>query len=506
MTTDVSRSARTGEAGEEIAASAASDVQLALTAAREVAATLAATSPAQRRDWLIAVADAAQAATEQLVAVADQETGLGEARLSAEVAGMAGQTRFYTDVAAEGSWLGATLDPQTDTAPALGRVQMPLGPVAVFGASNFPFRFGTLGNDTSSAIAAGCPVIVKAHPAHPLTARLLGEIATGALRDAGAPEGTFAQLVGFEAGTALVAAPEIEAVAFTGSQRGGMALWEIANQRQRVIPVYAEMGTVNPVVVTRGGAGARLAEIASGFVGSFTLGMGQFCTKPGLLLAPSGSDAAAVVGQALESAAPQGWMLTEQIGHSAVAGIAELVDAGAQVVAQTPAAESGWTSPATVLRVEAADLIRGEERLLEECFGPVALVVEYADDAERDAVLAALQGSLAAAVMPAGADDPEVPALVGALAGQVGRVTVGDWPTGVAFAWAQQHGGPWPATSIPSATSVGAAALDRFTRPVTFQSTPDAALPPALQAANPWGIPRRVGGRLESPSPEGGPA
>ncbi|XVX21103.1 aldehyde dehydrogenase family protein [Actinomycetota bacterium] len=506
MTTDVSRSARTGEAGEEIAATDASDVRSALTAAREVAATLAATSPAERRGWLISVADAAQAATDELVAVADRETGLGEARLSAEVAGMAGQIRFYADVALEGSWLGATLDPRTDTAPALGRVQMPLGPVAVFGASNFPFRFGTLGNDTASAIAAGCPVVVKAHPAHPLTARLLGEIAQTALREAGAPEGTFAQVVGFEAGKALVAAPEIEAVAFTGSQRGGMALWEIANQRERVIPVYAEMGTVNPVVVTRSGADARLEEIASGFVGSFTLGMGQFCTKPGLLLAPAGTDAAAVVGRALEAAAPQGWMLTEQIGASALAGIDELTGAGAEVVAQAPAAESGWTSPATVLRVSAADLIRGEERLLEECFGPVALVVEYADDAERDAILAALQGSLAAAVMTGGEDDAEVPELVQRLAGQVGRVTVGDWPTGVAFAWAQQHGGPWPATSIPSATSVGAAALDRFTRPVTFQSTPDAALPPALQAANPWGIPRRVAGRPEAPASEDGQA
>ena len=290
------------------------------------------------------------------------------------------------------------------------------------------------------------------------------------------------------------ARPEVAAVAFTGSQRGGLALWRLAIQRDVVIPVYAEMGTVNPVVMTTAAA-ARTEEIAAGFVGSFTLGAGQFCTKPGLLLAPTGYDVPARVAAALQSARPTGWLLTEGIAAAYGSGVAELVGAGAEVLGRVPGPAEGWSADATVLVVAAADLKPGS-RLLEECFGPVALVAEYADHHELTEVLEALQGALAASVMSAGPEDPETPDLVGALTPLAGRVAVDDWPTGVAFTWAQQHGGPWPATTFPSATSVGAAALDRFTRPVTWQSAPASALPPALQEDNPWRLPRRVDGRL----------
>ncbi|GAB3449221.1 aldehyde dehydrogenase (NADP(+)) [Phycicoccus ginsengisoli] len=506
VSADVSHDPRTGKALGQVSGTAADEVEAALARAADAAPTLAATGPGERAGWLRTLADALEApdTAARLVALADRETALGEPRLTGEVARVAAQLRFYADVAQEGSWLEATIDHATATTPWLGRLQQPLGPVAVFGASNFPFAFGVLGNDTASALAAGCPVVAKAHPAHPLLSEELGRLATEALAEVGAPPGAFGLVAGFTAGTSLVTSRHIAAVAFTGSQQGGLALWRLANERDVVIPVFAEMGTVNPVVLTAAGA-ARVDEVAGGFVGSFTLGSGQFCTKPGLLLVPAGSRAAEAVGRALEAAAPRGWLLTDGIARAAATGVEELVAAGARVVAQVPMADGGWAAPATVLSVPAAALVRGS-RLLEECFGPVAVVAEYADEHELRAVVGQLQGALAASVMTAGPGnddgdgDPDLPAAVALLAPLVGRVAVDDWPTGVAWTWAQQHGGPWPATSVPGATSVGAAALDRFTRPVAYQSVPDAALPPALRADNPWHLPRRVDGRLQVPS------
>ncbi|UYM07575.1 aldehyde dehydrogenase family protein [Solicola gregarius] len=500
MTVEVSRDPRTGSANGEVATTETAEVPVVVAVAAEAAPTLARTSPAERRAWSYAVADALENASGELVDVADAETGLGETRLAGEVARVAGQLRFYADVAVEGSYLGVTIDRATDTSPSLARVRVPLGPVAVFGASNFPFAFGLLGNDTASALAAGCPVVAKGHPAHPRVSARLAAIATAALAEAGAPDGTFAMVSGFDAGVALVREPRTAAVAFTGSQRGGLALWRAAAEREVVIPVFAEMGTVNPAVVTAA-ATARLAEIASGFVGSFTLGTGQFCTKPGLLLVPAGYGAARVVGDALEASAsasaPAGWSLTEQIATSAAAGVAELTEAGAGIVAQVAGPDAGWSVASTVLSVP-IDALRAGSRLLEECFGPVALVAEYDGDEDLTRTLHELQGSLAASVMSGGADDSDVPRLLTMLAAKVGRVAVDDWPTGVAYTWAQHHGGPWPSTSVPSATSVGAAALDRFVRPVAYQSVPDHALPTALQGANPWRLPRRVDGVPES--------
>lgn len=492
---DLSHDARTGTVVTRIPTSTVEQAGDVVARAAAAAPSVSTTTPAARRRWLVAVADALEesgAATE-LVRIADRETALGEARLTSELARCANQLRFYADVAAEASYLRATIDHATDTTPDLRRMQVPLGPVAVLGASNFPFAFGALGNDTASAVAAGCPVIAKAHPAHPETSALLATIATEALAAAGAPEGAFGLVSGFEAGELLVRAPEVAAVAFTGSQRGGMALWRLALQRDVVIPVYAEMGTVNPVVMTTG-ATTRSEEIAAGFVGSFTLGAGQFCTKPGLLLAPAGYDVPARVAAALKRARPTGWMLTEGIAAACRSGVTELVGAGADVIGRVPGPAEGWSADATVLSVPAGDLKAGS-RLLEECFGPVALVAEYADDQELREVLGRLQGALAASVMTAGPEDPDTPGLVGVLTQLAGRVAVDDWPTGVAFTWAQQHGGPWPATTVPSATSVGAAALDRFTRPVTWQSAPASSLPPALREDNPWRLPRRVDGR-----------
>lgn len=498
-TREVSFDARTGQERGSFPVSSPADVRRILAGAAAAAPVVAAAAPAVRADWLHAIADALEVpeTKARLVEAADSETALGEVRLAGEVSRTASQLRFYAGVATEGSYLGATLDSADDSttppAPALARVQVPLGVVAVLGASNFPFAFGVLGNDTASALAAGCPVVAKAHPAHPETCQLLAEVTEAALLAAGAPLGTWELVTGFEAGSALVSAPEVAAVAFTGSQRGGMALWRQATEREVVIPVFAEMGTVNPAVVTRLGAILRAEEIAAGFVGSFTLGMGQFCTKPGLLLAPVGHDLPRLVAKALAAAAPHGWLLTEGISRSYAAGVGELIGAGGEPLATVDPTESGWRAEPQLLQVS-AEALSAPSRLTEECFGPVGLVAEYADDAELERILGTLQGTLAASVMSGGSEDPEVPGLLTRLTPLAGRVAVNDWPTGVAFRWGQQHGGPWPATTVPSATSVGAAALDRFTRPVTYQSAPDAALPPALQAANPWGVPRRIDG------------
>jgi NADP-dependent aldehyde dehydrogenase len=495
---NASRDPRTGETREGSPTTSSGRVAALVATAASAAEDVAGSSPCVRERWLVDLAESLELAADELVDLADAETALGQARLRGELSKTAAQARFYGAVAAEGSWLSARVDTVAGPpAMELRRANLPVGPVAVFGASNFPFSFGAAGHDTLSALAAGCPVLVKAHPAHPLLSVRLGQVVAASLAESGAPLGAFGLVVGFDAGLALVDAPEVRAVAFTGSQAAGMALVERAGRRPEPIPVFAEMGTVNPVVVTPAAARADLAGVAEGFVGSFTLGQGQFCTKPGLLLAPAGVGAAEAVAAALSSAAP-GWLLTEGMAASYESGLESLLAAGARRVGQGGRHGAGFAVAATVLAADINDLQPGS-RLLGECFGPVALVVEYDDLAQLRAVLGRLQPSLAAAVATVGADDPDAVWLVAHLSTRVGRVVVNGWPTGVMTSWAQQHGGPWPATNRPDATSVGAAALDRFTRPVAFQDLPDAALPMALRADNPWRLARRVNGVLEAP-------
>ncbi|MFF6983734.1 aldehyde dehydrogenase family protein [Streptomyces sp. NPDC008343] len=491
MSTVSSFDPRTGLPSGKIDETTPAEVDQLVRQAGRAGPELARTSPKTRRRWLHAVATTLEEHREELVALADSETALGTLRLTGEVARAADQLRFYGDVAVEGSFIDATVDEATATTPRLVRVNRPLGPVAVFGASNFPFAFSVLGNDTASALAVGCPVLIKAHPAHPLLSARLADLAMRALAATDAPQGTLGLVTGHEAGVALVRADAVSAVAFTGSQAGGMALWRLANERKVVIPVYAEMGTVNPVVVTRSAA-TDMADVARGFVASFTLGSGQFCTKPGLLLVPAGHDGAAQVGGALAEAAPRPVMLTESISRSLDQGLDELTAAGASVVHSEPGDGRGWSGRAAVLKASVEDIVQGS-RILEECFGPTAVVVEYNTDDELRTVLSRLQGSLAASVIT-GYPDPDASWIIAQLASSAGRVAVNDWPTGVACTWAQQHGGPWPATSSPAHTSVGAGALHRFVRPVTFQSTPNAWLPPEAQDSNPWGLPRRING------------
>jgi NADP-dependent aldehyde dehydrogenase len=494
---DTGHDPRTGAAHPGVAHTTANEVARAVAAAAGSAPRVGSAAPAVRAMWLESIAASLEEHADELVALAEAETALGQARLGGELTKAAASLRFYGSVAADGAYLQATIDTSDTPTPLdLRRMRLPVGPVAVFGASNFPFGFGVLGHDTASAIAAGCPVVVKAHPAHPRLSVRLGEIAVAAAVASGAPVGVFAVVVGFDAGLAMVDAAAIAAVAFTGSQAGGMALVQRASQRENPIPVFAEMGTVNPVVVTPAAARTRISDVAGGFARSFTMGSGQFCTKPGLLLAPAGSNAAHHVAAALRDMAG-GWLLTEAIASTYRRGCCSLTAAGAHVAGEGRGPSAGFVAVPTVFTAQVEDLTAGSP-LLQECFGPAALVIEYADLDELREVLGRLQPSLAATIASAGADDADLGWLVQHLASRTGRVVVDGWPTGVATTWAQHHGGPWPSTSRPDATSVGAAALDRFTRPVAFQGTADAALPPALQNDNPWALPRRVNGRPKS--------
>ena len=493
-----SRDPRTGAARDGPATTSPARVAALVAAAALAAEAVAGSSPSERERWLDDLADSLEQATDELVDLADAETALGQERLRGELSKTSAQARFYGAVAAEGSWLSARLDQVAGPAPMdLRRANLPVGPVAVFGASNFPFSFGAVGHDTLSALAAGCPVLVKAHPAHPRLSVRLGQVVAASLAECGAPAGAFGLVVGFDPGLALLDAPEVRAVAFTGSQAAGMALVDRASARAQPVPVFAEMGTVNPVVVTPAAAGGDLVAFAQGFVGSFTLGQGQFCTKPGLLIVPRGAGAGEAVAAALATATP-GWLLTERMVTSYEDGLESLVAAGGRRLGQGGRHTTGFAVAPTVFAADITDLRQGS-MLLEECFGPVALVVEYGDTAQLKALLGRLQPSLAGAVATAGADDPDAAWLIAQLSTRVGRVVVNGWPTGVATTWAQQHGGPWPATSRSDATSVGAAALDRFTRPVAFQDVPESALPAALRADNPWRLSRRVNGVLEPP-------
>lgn len=458
-------------------------VRAVLDAAVAAAPLVARATPTTRGRWLGSLAQALLDREDELVALAGEETGLGTDRLHGELRRTAENARYYAAVAQQGDCFRSVLDRSVQ--PELRRARLPRGPVAVFAASNFPFQFGTLGHDTASALAAGSPVVVKSHPAHPRTAALLARSATETLAAAGAPSGTFGAVTGFEQGLALVDSPAITAVGFTGSQTGGLALVERAGLRDRPIPVFAEMGTVNPVILTEG-AVPLLERVVPVLIDALLQGDGQFCTKPGLFLVPRGSGASAVFAAQLRPRSA-GRLLTPGMTAAFDTGVAGLITAGATVIA----AGRATTSVRPHLLQVPAELLGRGTGLDEEVFGPVGLVVEYSGAAEALSILDRLQPALAASVFGSGDDDPALPELITALAGRVGRVVVDGVTTGVACSDAMHHGGPWPATSRPDHTSVGAAALDRWLQPVAFQGVPDPLLPPALQSANPWGIVRR---------------
>ncbi|TDD58505.1 aldehyde dehydrogenase (NADP(+)) [Kribbella antibiotica] len=467
------------------------ELEQALAAAATAAPALAAAEPAVRAGWINAVADALDAVADDLVPIAMRETSLPEARLRGEIGRSTGQLRMFADALAEGSLLEVIIDTADAGAkpvprPDLRRVLVPLGPVLVFAASNFPFAFSTCGGDTASALAAGCPVIVKAHPGHPELSVQTAAVMVEALRSAGAPEGTFGLIQGFDVGVIALKDPRITAAGFTGSVPAGKALHEIAVTRPEPIPFYGELGSLNPVFVTPAAVEARGKEIVAGYVGSFTLGVGQFCTKPGLLFLPDGHGLRDQLVEAVGGVGG-GTMLNSRIK--------EAFDTGRDRLHKIEGVVE-WASGggATLLQTTLADLMVARSEVLEECFGPVSIVVEYDGLDELREAIAAFDGNLTATLQAEESDAELAAEILPLLTEKAGRVLWNGWPTGVAVSWAQHHGGPFPSTVGSIHTSVGVTAARRFQRPVAYQDIPDAVLPAVLRDANPLGVPRRVNG------------
>ncbi|MFE7751407.1 aldehyde dehydrogenase (NADP(+)) [Streptomyces sp. NPDC057428] len=493
---------RTGNPREQVAVEAtAEEVDRAVRAAHAVRGTLA--DRTVRAAFLRTAADLLAEAQEHVVEAADAETALGPARLTGELARTAAQLRAFAEVVEEGAFLDIHIDHEdgsrTPPWPDLRRYKIPLGVVAVYAASNFPLAFSVPGGDTASALAAGCPVVVKAHPDHPATSELCASILRRAAARHGLPEDVLTVVHGFDAGVELVKHPLVSAAGFTGSIRGGRALFDAAAARPAPIPFHGELGSLNPVVVTEAAAAERAEQIGAGLGGSMTMGAGQFCTKPGFVFAPSGAAGDQLLKSLTEtvSSTGAGVMLDHRMRDAFVHGVAEraaLPDVEAPV---TPGAGGEHTVSPGFLTVPAQRLAQEgpHDALLEECFGPVTVVARYDSADEITSVLSRLPGNLTATLHIATEEaDGSAAALLAELTPLAGRVLVNGWPTGVAVAPAQHHGGPYPATTSTS-TSVGATAIERWLRPVSYQTTPEALLPPELREDNPLGLPRRVDGR-----------
>ncbi|MBW4435830.1 MAG: aldehyde dehydrogenase (NADP(+)) [Pleurocapsa minor GSE-CHR-MK-17-07R] len=482
------------------------EIDRACAAAREAFAVTRTYSAARLADFLDAVAAKIESHKDDMIATADRETALGEARLTGELGRTTGQLRAFAGLLREGSYVGAIIDsalPDRKPAPRqdIRRMLHPIGPVAVFAASNFPFAFSVCGGDTASAWAAGCPVVVKAHPGHPETAQLFAQAVTEALSDSGFPAGFFSLLhgTGYEVGTRLVQHEAISTVGFTGSFGGGMALYKAAAQRHQPIPVYAEMGSVNPTIITQKTLETRGEALAEGLVNSVLLGAGQFCTNPGLVLMQDSAEARSFVHMIAEkvSARTPQVLLNAQILAGLEKSIALTTGASAVTVVTggQPANEPGYCFQNTVLQTNGRDFL-AQPGLAREHFGPVTLLVLCSDRDEWMHVLAALEGQLTASVHGEPDEAVELVDVLGLLREKAGRVIWNGFPTGVEVVYAQQHGGPFPATTAPATTSVGLTAVARFLRPVAYQNMPDALLPDALKMNNPLGIWRIVNGEL----------
>ncbi|UVO55672.1 aldehyde dehydrogenase (NADP(+)) [Sphingomonas sp. SUN039] len=458
------------------------------------------TTPEVRGAFLDAIAAQLEARGDRLITRAMAESGLPQVRLTGELGRTTGQLRLFARLVREGDWAGIVRDrPLPDRQPLprpdLRQRRIAVGPVAVFGASNFPLAFSVAGGDTASALAAGCPVVVKAHPAHPGTSVLAAEAIAQAVVECGLPEGVFSlvQGPGNALGAALVADPRIKAVGFTGSRLGGLALVAAAQARPEPIPVYAEMSSVNPVILFPAALAARAEALGAAYAGSLTLGAGQFCTNPGIVFALEGPDLdrfTTAAAAALGVVAPQ-TMLTKGIAANFREGSNALAaGAGVQRVAQ--GGEAGLCGgSAALFAVSAADF-RADPALADEVFGPSSLIVRCADMAEVAACLSAMEGQLTATLHIDAADHAAATALVPLLERKAGRLLVNGWPTGVEVSRAMVHGGPFPATSDSRTTSVGTAAIERFLRPVCYQGFPDDLLPLMLNDANLQNIPHRV--------------
>ena len=456
-----------------------------------------------RAAFLRAIAGEIESVVEDIAARGPLETGLPDARMRGETARTVGQLRMFADLVEDGSWVDARIehaqpDRQPLPKPDIRSMQRPLGPVAVFCASNFPLAFSVAGGDTASALAAGCPVVVIAHASHPGIAEIVGSAVMRAALATRMPDGVFSLLYGGgrTVGVSVVRHPSIQAVGFTGSRAGGTALMNVASNRDQPIPVFAEMSSVNPVVILPGALERGEAALAEAFVGSLTLGAGQFCTNPGLVFLPEGKGLVFMEKlAALISASKPGLMLNESICSSyrdateAIAGIEGVETIGRGKVD----AGTGEGSPA-VFSVSLRRFLE-EDRLRGEMFGPAALIVR-GTIAEITASIPELEGQLTGSIHGTEGELADHARLVAALESKVGRLVFNGFPTGVEVCHSMVHGGPYPATSDGRSTSVGTMAIHRFTRAVAWQGFPDTGLPEELRESNPLGIRRMVDGQV----------
>lgn len=459
----------------------------------------------ERALFLERIAEEIIAIGEPLLDAYTRESGLPRARAEGERARTCGQLRLFADVVRQGLWEQLRIDPalperQPLPRPDLRMRMIPLGPVAIFGASNFPLAFSTAGGDTASALAAGCPVVVKGHPAHPATGALIAHAIARAVKVCGLPDGVFRHLCGpsNELGAALVQDPRIMAVGFTGSRAGGLALARLAQARPVPIPVYAEMSSINPVILLPHALKARGAALGSAFVGSLTMGAGQFCTNPGLVLALEGEGIDEFIEEArnlVEATKPQ-TMLTKGIAQAFAKGVATLsAIGGVQVVAR---GESGSpTSGGTALFQTTAARFIEETAISHEVFGSSSVIIRCKDEAELSLVIESLEGQLTATLHMDAEDEPVAERLMPLLERRVGRILANSWPTGVEVCHAMVHGGPYPSTSDSRTTSVGSLAINRFLRPVCYQNLAPSLLPRELRDdARGDGLPRLIDGQL----------
>jgi len=488
------------------------EVDYALTAAAEAFEKFRACSGKERARFLETIAEEIEKLGDPLLERAHGETGLPLARLQGERARTCGQLRLFAFVAKEGSWVDARIDPalpdrQPAPRPDLRRCLIPLGPVVVFGSSNFPLAFSVAGGDTASAFAAGCSVVVKAHRAHPGTSEMVAGAVTRAAASCGLPPGVFSLIHGGGAtiGMTMVRHPATTAVGFTGSHTAGRALFDAAVSRPRPIPVFAEMSSLNPVFLLPGALAERGGKITQGLLASFTLGVGQFCTKPGLIfmLKSSATDTfLELLSEAVRSASC-GTMLTPGIREAFLANQKIITSASevrllgnAQSVPD-PAKTQGQPSVAVTT---ARNFLKTPALGSTEAFGPFTLVIVADSPEELRDCAAALEGQLTATVHGAPSDFESAGSLLARLEQLAGRIIINGFPTGVEVCPAMNHGGPYPATTDVRYTSVGTAAMLRFARPVCYQDLPDPLLPPALQNANPLGLLRLVNGQYSSAS------
>jgi alpha-ketoglutaric semialdehyde dehydrogenase len=483
------------------------DVDLACELAAQAFDAYRATTPEQRALFLEAIADGILALGPVLIERAGLETGLPQARLEGERGRTMTQLRLFAKVARDGYYHGATLDSalpeRVPPRPDMRMRKIALGPVVVFGASNFPLAFSVAGGDTAAALAAGCPVVVKAHGAHPGTSELVAKVVQRAAAACQMPEGVFSMLFGDgrQIGQRLAAHPAIKAIGFTGSRQGGLALMRTAAQRAEPIPVYAEMSSINPVFMLPGALQGDPAALARGFVDSLTMGAGQFCTNPGLVLGLKGEqfDQFAEAAAAALQAKPAGTMLTPGIHQAYVAGIERMAGlSNVQLAAQGSAQGAGCAAQAALYRCDAQTYL-ATPALEDEIFGPSSLLIECRDAGEMRVLAEHLEGQLTATVHATGADRELAATLLPILERKAGRILFNGFPTGVEVAHSMVHGGPFPATSDSRSTSVGATAIDRFLRPVCYQNVPSDLLPDALADHNPLKLARLVDGGMQQP-------